>query len=66
MPGDLGTQLPLGFGYERGNPAVFPSALGFAAGGDGAEQPERLVVANDLLKQTSADSILATSPTSIR
>ncbi|CAM5639143.1 hypothetical protein SAURM35S_07657 [Streptomyces aurantiogriseus] len=51
VPGDLGGEGALALRDERRDPGVLPAALGLAAGGDGAEQPERLVVVEDLLEQ---------------
>ena len=48
VPGDLRRQAGLRAGHQRRDLAVLPPALGLAAGGDGAEQPERLVVVEDL------------------
>src|SRR5262249_7176857 len=48
VPGDLRREISLRAGHQRGDPAVLPAPLGFAAGSDRAEQPERLVVIEDL------------------
>jgi hypothetical protein len=66
VPGDLGTQLPMGFGDQRCNPVVLLPALGLTAGGNGAEQPERFVVAEDLLEQASGREHHRHLSTSIR
>jgi len=48
VPGDLGRQVLVRLGHQGRDPAVLPAALGLVAGRDGAEQPERLVVVEDL------------------
>jgi len=50
VPCDLRCQITLRSGHQRRDPAVFPAALCFAAGRDRAEQPERLIVVEDLLE----------------
>lgn len=50
VPGDLGRQVLVRLGHQGRDPAVLPAALGLVAGRDGAEQPERLVVVEDLRK----------------
>jgi hypothetical protein len=53
VPGDLGCQVALGRGHQRGDPPVLPSALRLVAGGDGAKQLERLVIIENLIKYRS-------------
>jgi hypothetical protein len=48
MPGDLGRQVLARPGHQRCDPAVLPAALRLTAGRDGAEQPERLIVTEDV------------------
>ena len=50
VPRDLRRQVPPGLRDELGDAAVLPAALRLAAGRDRAEEPERLVVVDDLVE----------------
>jgi hypothetical protein len=53
VAGDLRRQVLLRAGHERRDPAVLPSALSLATGGNRAEQLECLVVVEDFLEDRS-------------